>query len=198
MRLNLVARKRGSAGNRAQRGRCRALSGSCQKVQDVASLQSLPAPFGPPLGCLAFLPKSPVYKLTDSGRRLELERATPSHGLELGKSQSQEAETRASRLAASVLHPGHLRSSPPTLAHPALRWLQSNSAKRNPRSLVGSHPSRYTACPLGARVPQLQGLSTAPSVGRLDPDTGPQTKARAPLPTSPPPIPGYGGPSLGQ
>lgn len=113
VRLNLIARKGGSAGNRAQRGRSRALPGSCQKVQDVASLQSLPAPFGPPLGCLAFLPKSPVYKLADSGRRLELKRATPSHRLQPGKLQSRGAEARARRFAASVLHPGHLGSFPP-------------------------------------------------------------------------------------
>lgn len=138
VRLNRTARKGGSTGNRAQRGRSRALPGSCQKVQDVASLQSLPAPFGPPLGCLAFLPKSPVYKLADTGRRLELKQATPSHRSELGKLQSRQAQARASRFVASVLHPGHLgsrRAPRPQhihAAHPALRWPQDNSSKCHP------------------------------------------------------------------
>lgn len=186
VRLNRIAREGGSTGNRAQRGRSRALPGSCQKVQDVASLQSLPAPFGPPLGCLAFLPKSPVYKLADTGRRLELKQATPSHRSELGKLQSRQAEARASRFAASVLHPGHLgsrRASAPTNTNTQLTLLSAGSrtTPRNatPFSLEESHSLRLNL-PFGAWMPQLQGSSTAPSVGLLDQDTGPQTKGETP------------------
>lgn len=187
VRLNRTARKGGSTGNRAQRGRSRALPVSCQKVQDEASLQSLPAPFGPPLGCLAFLPKSPVYKLADTGRRLELKQATPSHRSELGKLQSRQAQARASRFAASVLHPGHLGGSrpppPPRNTYTQLTLLSAGprATPRNatPFSLEGSHSLRPNL-PFGAWMPQLQDSSTAPSVGLLDQDTGPQPKAGDP------------------
>lgn len=144
-------------------------------MQDAASLQSLPAPFGPPLGCLVFLPKSPVYKLADTGRRGRLELKTgnsqPPFGARQVTKPRRRSQGRAGRFAASVLHPGHLGSPPspspspfpPNTAHPALRWPQGKSSIRNPFfPPEGSHRLR-PSLPFGApRVPQLQGLSTAP------------------------------------
>lgn len=93
--------------------------------------------------------------------------------MELGKLQSREAEARAELVGSQhqsfipgisgVVRPRPRLRSPPNTAHPALRWPQGKSSIRNPFfPPEGSHRLR-PSLPFGApRVPQLQGLSTAP------------------------------------
>lgn len=69
---------------------------------------------------------------------------------------------------------------PPTNTYTQLTLLSAGprATPRNatPFSLEGSHSLRPNL-PFGAWMPQLQGSSTAPRVGLLDQDTGPQPKA---------------------
>lgn len=133
-----------------------------------------PSPFRAPLGCLAFLPESPVCKLADPGRSPESNKQLQAAPWS-SASYKAEKQNQSSRLTVPVPSPRH-HGSPP---NPTLLSTDPNNTSQSNTLYWKGIVLRAPSLPLGPRAP-IPRLSSDLSIGQLETGHPPPSQSANP------------------